>query len=333
MGMTLGLYAAVEVIASQLVEPHLYGHTAGLSPLSVVVAAIFWGWLWGPIGLIVSTPLTLCLVVAGRNIAALRLLDILFGDSPSLTLSQKFYQRALSGDADEIIASAQIFLKRKSFAAYCDAVLVPALRLAVADLDTGQISASQRLAVQGAIVNVIETLGSESPGRFRRPHRISALDHPSLGRHLRHQRERLSGPWQGPLDVPLGSVVLCVGLGSLASELSAEILVRILRTEKMDSRHLTLEDFDSPTPEGGNPESVSLICLVSAEPGEERERAAGATTLLRNRFGNIHILKVFLPGRQRQHEAIDQEGGELDDSASSFVQALQKCLEWYRRAR
>ena len=88
---TLGLFAMVELVTGQLIEPQLYGHTTGLSPLSVVIAAIFWSWLWGPIGLIVSTPLTLCLLVAGRHIKALSLLDILLGDTQALTMPQTFY--------------------------------------------------------------------------------------------------------------------------------------------------------------------------------------------------------------------------------------------------
>src|SRR5580698_11656269 len=144
---TLGLFVVIELIASQLVEPQLYGHTTGLSPLSVVIAAIFWSWLWGPIGLIVSTPLTLCLLVAGRHIKALSLLDILLGDTQALTMSQTFYQRALSGDSDEIIARAREFLKRDTFANYCDLVLLPALHLARLDLESGAISKEQQMRV------------------------------------------------------------------------------------------------------------------------------------------------------------------------------------------
>src|SRR5579862_8708176 len=100
---TLGLFVVVELIAGQAVEPKLYGHTTGLSPLSVVVAAIFWSAIWGPLGLVLSTPLTLCLLVLGRHIRALNFLDLLLGESQALTLAQRFYQRALSGDADEIL--------------------------------------------------------------------------------------------------------------------------------------------------------------------------------------------------------------------------------------
>jgi hypothetical protein len=154
---TLGLFVIVELIAGQLIEPQLYGHTTGLSPLSVVIAAIFWSSLWGPIGLIVSTPFTLCLVVAGRHIKALSLLDILLGDNQALTMPQRFYQRALSADSDEIIASARTFLKRNSFATYCDVVLMPALYLARLDLQTGAITEEQQRRVRDAMVAVIAT--------------------------------------------------------------------------------------------------------------------------------------------------------------------------------
>ena len=96
--VTLCLFVRSSWSPAQLVEPQLYGHTTGLSPLSVVIAAIFWSWLWGPVGLVVSTPLTLCLVVAGRHVKALSLLDVLLGDTQALTMPQRFYQRALSAD-------------------------------------------------------------------------------------------------------------------------------------------------------------------------------------------------------------------------------------------
>ena len=195
---TVGLFVVVELIASQLVEPQLYGHTTGLSPLSVIIAAIFWSWLWGPIGLIVSTPLTLCLLVAGRHIKALSLLDILLGDTQALTMPQRFYQRALSADSDEIIASARAFLKRNSFANYCDLVLLPALHLARLDLMSGAISKEQQTRVRAAMVAVIAAIGGDRRRASRRL-RSSVLDKSTAGRLLRQEREQISGRWQGPL--------------------------------------------------------------------------------------------------------------------------------------
>ena len=105
----LGVFILLDIVVGQLVEPHLYGHATGLSPLSVVVGAIFWSWLWGPAGLILSTPITVCLLVAGRHMKGLGVLELLLGNSTPLTLPQKFHQQgALSGDPDEVIADAQV---------------------------------------------------------------------------------------------------------------------------------------------------------------------------------------------------------------------------------
>ncbi len=327
---TLGLFALVELIAGQLVEPQLYGHTTGLSPLSVVVAAIFWSWLWGPIGLIVSTPLTLCLLVAGRHIKALSLLDVLLGDTQALTMPERFYQRALSADSAELIASAREFLKRKSFAAYCDLVLIPALHLAGIDLLAGTISADQQAKLRNTMVAVIAAIGGESRRLPRRYRQSSVLDSSGVGRELRRQREQVSGRWQGPLVVPPGSVMICVGLGSKADEFAAELLVRILREQKMDARHLSLDDLpDAPPPNAAD--AVSIIYVVSAFPSEERGRSEATTEEMRRRFPHACIVAVFLPGMLLQPEpAIDSVRG-ADKSASSLGHAVQICLDMHRK--
>jgi predicted PurR-regulated permease PerM len=108
----LGVFIVLDIVVGQLVEPHLYGHATGLSPFSVVVGAIFWSWLWGPAGLILSTPITVCLLVAGRHMKGLGVLELLLGNATPLTLPQKFHkQGALSGDPHEIIADAQVSQK------------------------------------------------------------------------------------------------------------------------------------------------------------------------------------------------------------------------------
>jgi AI-2E family transporter len=106
---TLGVFILLDIVVGQLVEPHLYGHATGLSPLSVVVGAIFWSSLWGPAGLILSTPITVCLLVAGRHMKGFGVLELLFGKATPLTLAQKVDQQAtLSGDSQEIIADTQV---------------------------------------------------------------------------------------------------------------------------------------------------------------------------------------------------------------------------------
>src|SRR5271170_7839395 len=300
---TLGLFVIVELIAAQLVEPQLYGHTTGLSPLSVIIAAIFWSWLWGPIGLIVSTPLTLCLLVAGRHIKALSLLDILLGDTQALTMPQRFYQRALSADSDELIASALSFLKRNSFANYCDLVLLPALHLARIDLQSHAISTDQQMKVRSAMVAVIAAIGGENRRPSRRQMRSTVLDKSTAGRLLRQQREQSSGRWQGPLSVPAGSVIVCVSLGSIADDLAAELLVRILRDQKMDARHMSVEDLEAAPPPNAA-QAVSIVYIVSAFPSEERNFGEATAKKLRQEFPNACIVAVLLPGMLLQEDEV-----------------------------
>jgi hypothetical protein len=300
----------------------------------VVIAAIFWSWLWGPIGLIVSTPLTLCLLVAGRHIKALSLLDILLGDTRALTMPQRFYQRALSADAAEIIASAREFLKRNSFANYCDLVLLPALHLAGMDLAAGAINSDQQARVRSAMVSVIAALGGENrrlPKRYLRP---SVLAQTNAGRLLRQQREQVAGRWQGPLQVPPGSVMLCVGLGSMADELATELLVRILRAQKIDARHIALEDFNQAPPSNTVEDAVAMLYLVSAFPSEERARGAATAEEMRKRFPHACIVAVFLPGMllQPQTGLMHEDDGLdcADRSAASLDHAVQICLDMHR---
>ena len=127
---TAGLFAATEAIMGQVVEPLLYGRSTGLSPFSVVVSATFWTWLWGPIGLILSTPLTLCLLVLGRHVERLEFLDVILGDRPALTPVESFYQRMLAGDPDEAHDQAEVLLRDRPLSSYYDEVALkgPATR-------------------------------------------------------------------------------------------------------------------------------------------------------------------------------------------------------------
>jgi predicted PurR-regulated permease PerM len=154
----LALFVVVEGLVGQVVEPLLYGHSTGLSPFSVVVAAIFWSWIWGPIGLILSTPMTLCLLVLGRHVRRLEFLDVLLGDQPALTPIENFYQRALAGDPDEAIAQAEILLKDRSLCAYYDAVTIKGLQLAATDVQRGSVTTAQLARIEATTNDLIESL-------------------------------------------------------------------------------------------------------------------------------------------------------------------------------
>ncbi len=151
---TVVLFAAVEMITSNALEPWLYGSRTGVSPLAIIIAAIFWTWIWGPLGLVLSTPLTVCLVVLGRHIPQFELFDILFGDEPVLSPHARLYQRLLAGDAVETTSRATEVLEESYLAEYYRDVGIPALLLAQDDYDRGVLTQAQeaRLAEVAAIL-------------------------------------------------------------------------------------------------------------------------------------------------------------------------------------
>ena len=155
---TAALYVVVELTVSQAVEPLLYGHSTGLSPFAVVVSAIFWSWLWGPIGLILSMPLTLCLVVLGRHVDRLEFLDVMLGDRPALTPTESFYQRVLAGDADEVQDHAELLLKDRSLSSYYDEVALKGLQLAANDAERGVLHQEQLERIKNTIKSLVSEL-------------------------------------------------------------------------------------------------------------------------------------------------------------------------------
>ena len=158
---TAALFAGVELVTSNVVEPWLYGSRTGLSPLAVIVSAILWTWIWGPMGLILSTPLTVCLVVLGRYLPQFEVFDILFGDEPVLAAHARLYQRLLSGDVVESVSRAEEALEDAFLVDFHKDVSIPALLLAQGDYDRGVLSQAQeeRIAVSAAqLADALQTV-------------------------------------------------------------------------------------------------------------------------------------------------------------------------------
>jgi predicted PurR-regulated permease PerM len=128
--MTVVLFICLELISNNVVEPWLYGSSTGLSPIAIIVAAVFWTWLWGPVGLFLSTPLTVCLAVIGRHFPQLDFFYILLADEPVLPIETRFYQRLLARDAEDAALLAEEFLKERPLIALYDEVILPALSIA-----------------------------------------------------------------------------------------------------------------------------------------------------------------------------------------------------------
>jgi predicted PurR-regulated permease PerM len=315
---TMVVFIVVELLAAYVVEPMLYGHATGLSPFSVVVGAIFWGAIWGPVGLLLSTPLILCLVVAGRHVPELAFLDILLGDGAALDLSQRFYQRCLSGDAVEVLADARVFLKRRSLAAYCDKVVMPAFELAREDIERHLITTQQQAAAQQAISQVFAELTHAQRARRRR---AAVLDGDDLGLNLRQERQHVEGRWQGPLDVAPGSVVMCVSMPAAESHLIAELLVRVFRNEHLDARHLTVEELAHP-PADARFESVGAVFVVGTTADKVVAADVGVLNACLDRMAAAAVVLVLpmLPGPRPSVDHIAAD--HVHHTAYSFEEAI-----------
>jgi predicted PurR-regulated permease PerM len=243
---TAGLFVVAEGITGQVLEPLLYGKSSGLSPAAVVVVAIFWSWVWGPIGLILSTPLTLCLAVLGRHVAHLEFFDVMFGDRPAFTPIETFHQRMLAGDLAEVAEQAEELLKSRTLASYYDGVAVEAMRLLGADVYRGAIRAAQLTKIQSDLDELIDDLdrhedvdpnlteeqvkeatievaGVQRPERGTSPPPAGSDGDAgnSVAPHARrNERSILCIPGEGPFDVAatmmLAQTLLKHGLGAQA---------------------------------------------------------------------------------------------------------------------
>lgn len=155
---TAALFLVVELVTSNVIEPWFYGQRTGVSPLAVIVSAMFWTWLWGPMGLIIATPLTVCLVVIGHHVPSLRLFPILFGDQPVLADSARLYDRLLTGRSFEFTEAATSSTAKNYLADYYDKTALPALALAQSDSAAGLLSDYQVNRIANAAWTLTEEL-------------------------------------------------------------------------------------------------------------------------------------------------------------------------------
>ncbi|MCC2098461.1 MAG: AI-2E family transporter [Hyphomicrobiales bacterium] len=165
---TLALFAIGEPVMGNIVEPVIQGQTTGMSPLAIVLAAAFWTLLWGPVGLLLAIPLTLCLVVLGRNIEKLEFFEIALGDKPALTPEESFYQRLLAGDADEISDQAEKQLEDISLLTYYDTVARAGLSMAYNNAEEGDLNKERQARIKESVDIIIDNLldySTETPDK------------------------------------------------------------------------------------------------------------------------------------------------------------------------
>jgi predicted PurR-regulated permease PerM len=265
LAWTAALFLMAEPLAGHVVEPLVYGRTTGLSPVAIVVAATFWTWLWGPIGLVLATPLTVCLVVLGRHVDRLEFLDVLLGDRPPLSAPQIFYQRVLAGDPAEATDTAEEVLKERSLSAYYDEVALEGLRLAAADVARGVLDVERQSQILETIREVLDEL---SDNEDRKPNSGEITRDAEAGAAVDETDEA-----EGAADLPVlsadqmkdvfhgeGRVVLIAAQSSL-DEAAALMLSQILGKHGLPTRVLSPEALASAPMTALAQSQPALICL------------------------------------------------------------------------
>ena len=308
---TGSLFLVVEPATGQFVEPLLYGRSTGLSAVAVVVSAAFWTWLWGPVGLLLSTPLTLCLVVLGRHVARLEFLDVVLGDEPALTLEESFYQRMLAGDPDDAAHQAETFLKGKPLSAYYDEVAIKGLALAQLDASHGELNHERRAQIKEAVEGVIDDLSDHAS-----PRAIPEGDG-GAGAGLANP-SRNDAPGWGE------SAVLCIaGRGSL-DEAAAAMLAQLLSKEGIAVRIVPSSEVSAPNISQLDVTGVHMVCLSYLEPGDFTN-ARYLVRRLRRKLSRAPIVAGFWTLSEedaRRRDALGETGA--DHVATSLRQAADQ---------
>lgn len=235
--LTLGLFIVLELVSNNVLEPWLYGTSTGVSPVALIVAAVAWTWLWGPVGLILATPLTVCLVVMGRHSRRLSFLSVLLSDEEALTPAEDFYHRLLTtGDQDEI-EFVEAFLKTNTLVELYDSVFIPALTTVERDRRLDQLDDEQSDQIEQSLRDLIEDLGASPPAQPR-AHAADAkatiTPPPTLVRQLcclpaRADRDHLAGVMMAQLLRGLGHEAQ-----TLPAKLEIDALIQRLRDARVD---------------------------------------------------------------------------------------------------
>jgi hypothetical protein len=307
MVWTILLFGGIEPIIGQGIEPVLYGRSMGLSAVAVVVAAVFWTWLWGPVGLLLSTPLTMCFVVFSRHVEGLKFLDVMLGNQPALRFEESLYLRMLAEDPDEAADEAENFLRANALSAYYDEVAARALMLAQRDVNRGVLDPLRQTRIRDAIKGLIVNLAD------RKDEDAAGADLPESWR-----------------DAPLEPVLCVAGRGPL-DEAAALLLVDMLGKYGIGARVVSSDETSATNVRDLQCVGVQLTCVSYLEPGTFKN-ARYQVRRLRKRMPGVPVIALFwgLAGdNSRYLDGI--EATECDIVTTGLKETVQHILTFARR--
>lgn len=269
--LTIGLYLCVELISNNAIEPWLYGSSTGISPVALIMAAVFWTWLWGTVGLFLSTPMTVCLVVIGRYVPQFGILNILLGDEPVLSPETRFYQRLLAMDDVEVTRLTEEFLAKGTLEQYYDEILLPALRLAEQDRHRGLVDHTRQQFIEQTVEELIQNAAEITP--FSKEAASTEASH-------------------GAKAPAAASRVMIIPATDKADELAGRMAAQLLERHGSPTEVLSAELLSGEMREQVETQKPQIVC-ISALPPFATARANLFLKRLNKRFPEVKLLLGF----------------------------------------
>lgn len=329
---TIALYVVVEAITGQAVEPLLYGHSTGLSPVAVIIAAIFWSWLWGPIGLVLSTPLTLCLVVLGRHVKRLEFLEVMLGDLPPLTPIESFYQRVLAGDPDEACEHAETLLKECSLSTYYDEVALKGLQLAARDAQRGVLHSDHLQRIKETIDEMVRDLAhyDDKPPPLEESKKDVAGPTPEEQNLPKHPIPDSLSPEAGAiaLEWHSASAVLCIAGRGPLDEAAAAMLAQLLEKHGIGARPEAYEAVSRTRIGMLDTTDVRMVCVSYLDITGNPAHLRYLLERLRHRLPRAPIVVGLWPAEEEvlKDERLRRQIG-ADYCVTSLHEAVEICVK------
>src|SRR5450631_3966139 len=328
---TLALFLTVEPVVGHVIEPMVYGHSTGLSPVAVVAAATFWTALWGPIGLVLATPLTVCLVVLGRHVERLEFLDVMFGVRPALAPPEIFYQRMLAGDPTEAAEKAEHFLKERSLASYYDEVALKGLQLAQIDAERGALDQERLTKIRDAVREFASDV-SEQDDRPPAKNQLttdaeasSAVE--SVAENAAHEHLPVIGKAELPPDWRGEHPVLSIAGRSLVDEAAAIMLAQLLTAHGLAARVEAADALSSANVFRLETAGVAIVCLVYLDASGPAHMRYSVRRLRRKLPKATIILGCWVKDIDPAALELVREGAKADLAAASLGDAVRLCIE------
>ncbi|MEK7951350.1 AI-2E family transporter [Luteolibacter soli] len=298
--MTIGLFVLLELVSNNVLEPWLYGTSTGVSPVALIVTAVFWTWLWGTPGLVLSTPFTVCLVVMGRHIPQLAFLSVLLGEEEALTPADDCYQRLLRRGEHDEMELAESFLQNKPLVELYDSMLIPVMIAAERDQRAGSIDREQRDQIIHAMGDLVEELGE---------------------RHLPGEN--------GEKAAEVDCHVCCLAARAERDEMAGSMLVHVLRQEGFEAEQLPAQRVVSELIDALQYKQPDLVCVSVVAPST----TGHARTLCRKVREARPEVKIVVGLWGKEEDEVPEEEMEVlrDAGADEVFTELAGLLEYAGR--